>query len=78
MQSCVTHHLLLVLNTNVKILLKTHPVIYQVIDVFQFYTQDLEIIAVTYLPICLEFICLLVLTVDVKKRVRIGSNIFRC
>ena len=58
MQNYGTHHLLLVLNTNwriVKIILKSHPIIYQVIDFFQFYTQVLEIIAATYLPICLEF-----------------------
>ena len=44
MQNYVIHHLLLVLNTSwriVKITLKSHPSIYQVIDFFQLYTQDL-------------------------------------
>ena len=79
MQNCVYHHMLLVLNTNwriVKLILKSHPIIYQLIDFIQFYKQDLEIIAVTFLPICSEFSCLLVLTVDVRKRVMMQSIIF--
>ena len=49
-------------------ILKSNPIIYQVIDFFQFYRQDLGIIAVTFLPIYLESFCPLFLIVDVRKR----------